>query len=326
MKGRAIESAAMRLAWPLAFLFALLLPVRPVDSQTPASQASRGPTPLAGALALKETRRLDETIPRLEALAAKDGEAPTAASVLGELEAIDARLRLFRFQGLERRLDRLDESWGRDLGIRRRVLALRSLLHIRSGSLLEPNAISRADLGDRFRARFLPQKPGGAPRVVPLDFPIRFLCDLSPRPGSGLGGGRREGAVTLLGFVGIEELGEARRDALKPVLEHFDRDPRALAALFVFASDFELLPPRTAEEPWNRLAIFWIRGTPQALSSTPVPVRSRYEWLPLPAYFILEPGARIRSWRWPHEGWDGFLLDAGAAFEGRSAEGKPGRK
>ena len=298
-------------------------PEEAVPAAAPLVPAQEGPR-LKAALALKEERRLQDALVRLEAIAsaraarpgsgpaelqlAAPGQALTAGALLAELEAIDVRLRLGALEGLEGRLRGLEEAAGAQRDVQRRVRALRSILHLAGGSLLEPNAIARLDVGDRLRARFFPGRGADSPPPIPLDLPIRKLSDLTPGRPPGAARGPRNACPPLVGFLGLEDLATSRRAALQPAFDHFDGDPRALIALFVYTGDAEIPPPATGDEPWSRAAVFWIRGTPAALSS--VPVRSRYEWLPGPTFFLLAPGGRIRSWRWPHEGWDGFLRDA----------------
>jgi hypothetical protein len=227
---------------------------------------------------------------------------------VAELEAVDVRLRLGNLEGLDGRLRGLEEAAGGQRDVQGRVRALRAILHLAGGSLLEPNAIARLDLGDRVRARFFPGRGADSPTLIPLDLPLRKLSDLTPGRVPGAARGSRTPCLPLVGFLGIEDLALSRRGAIQPVFDHFESDTRALVALFVYTGDGEIPPPATGDEPWSRAAVFWIRGTPAALSSAPV--RSRYEWLPGPTFFLLEPGGKIRSWRWPHEAWDGFLRDA----------------
>jgi len=282
---------------------------------------------LSGALRLKEERRLEESIQRLETLSRspggagpeekksagpgadeKVGEAPPgAAQILAELEAIDARLRLGRRDGLQARIDRLRHDFPRHRELLARARALEFILVMKNGPLLEPNAIARADLGSRFFERFLSTRGGSRRATVPLDRPIRFLCDLNLATERRTGRTEKIHPVVLLGFVGRDDLQGARLQALQRAFDHFERDPRALLCLFVFAGEGELPAVQTAEGPLSRAAVFWIRGTPAALADAPV--RTRYEWLAGPTFFLMEPGGLFKSWRWPHEGWDGFLVD-----------------
>jgi hypothetical protein len=298
----------------------------PAAGGPPAPHLGRGPETerLAAALALKEERKLTEAIRELEtlALAGRTGPAVpgfereprpnsslggSSLAVLGQLEAIDARMRAGLLGGLEPRLQLLAESWGENRDVRRRVRALQGLLPLLGGSLLEPNAIARVDAGDRFLARFFHGQKGSASPRIPLDLPLRHLSDLPIGEPGGTGSGHRPRPVVVAGFLGIEELTPERREPWRPAWVHFDQDPRALLALFVYTGDAELPPPAPAEEPWSRAVIFWIRGTPFEIASGPI--RSRYEWLPGPTFFLLGPGGRLRSWRWPEEGWKGFLTD-----------------
>ncbi len=301
------------------------------------STAAEGPEDdLAAALRLKEERRLEEAIRQLETLArgphgaiphdadpqgadpqekkstGPDGKkvddgAPAAARVLAELEAIDARLRLGRRDGLQPRIDRLRKDFPRHRDVLARARALEFILAMETGPLLEPNAIARADLGIRFFERFLSTRGGARRATVPLDRPIRFLCDLNLAPERRTGRTEKVHPVVLLGLVGRDDLQGERLQSFHPAFEHFDRDPRALLCLFVFTGEGDLPAAQTADGPLSRAAVFWIQGTPTTLASASV--RTRYEWLAGPTFFLMEPGGLYKSWRWPHEGWEGFLRD-----------------
>ncbi len=310
-------------AW--TFLLAILAAPPPGES-APAGGLTQADARLLAALRLKEERKLEEARYQLESLVAASsvpvpeppgggavrpggGGSPFGAlTVLAELEAVDVRMRLGRLEGVDARLRKLREAWAGNEEIRRRVRAFEGLLSLRGRYLLEPNAITRADLGERFRQRFCP-KNREEPQQVPLNYPIRYLSNLAPVPASPPApNAPRQRAVTMVGFLSIDDLHDPQRSNWKPALDFFDLGPRALVALFVYTGDLDPPPPAAAAEPWTSVAIFWIRGTPAALASAPV--RSRYEWLPGPTFFLLDPGGQVRSWHWPHEDWLGYLTDA----------------
>jgi hypothetical protein len=237
--------------------------------------------------------------------------AVSAAGLAADLEAIDCRLRLRRLDGLEERLGRLAAGWGANREVRRRAEALTGLSYLRDGTLLEPNAIAsdRLDVGRKFRSRFLGGRDGAAD--IPLGRPLFRLTSLSPSPPRDLRASRPK-AVTIAGFLRVEDLDPGPDPVWREPVRLFEGDPRVVLALFVFTGDREPPPARPGEEPWESAAVLWIRGTPETLAAAPV--RSRYEWLPGPTFFLLEPGGRVRSWRWPHEGWRGFEADVAAAL------------
>src|SRR6185503_8557192 len=187
---------AVLAAWTIPL--ALLSAPAPGEPAAPAA-LTQADARLLEALRLKEERRLEEARRGFEALVAASSaavpEAPAggaavpagggspfgALTVLAELEATDVRMRLGRLEGVDPRLRRLREVWAGNGQIRKRVSALEGLLPLCGKPLLEPNAISRADLGDRFRERFYPKGREGAP-AVPLNYPIRYLSNLAPAP------------------------------------------------------------------------------------------------------------------------------------------------
>jgi hypothetical protein len=326
--------------------FLLAAAVRAGEPPAPASPG-RQPAPegvpgawekLSEALLQKEERSLDPALRNLEALAAQAGRIPQdgggrsrgsdglrsdsspvlAAGLLADLEALDVRLRLNRLAGIDETLRRLEVSWRWNRPVRRRIGALSGLLPMRNISLLEPNAIAtdRIDLGGRFRERFLAGRDKTA-SSIPLDLPIRHLTNLSIGPGKGSHGPRQR-AVSIIGFLGAEDLAPGSADVWGEPVRLFASDPRVLLVLFAFTGEGEPPAARAGEEPWESAAVFWIRGTPETLASAPV--RSGYEWLPGPTYFLLGPGGKIRSWRWPHEGWKGFAADVAEVL----AEGEKG--
>lgn len=307
---------------------------------------------LAAALKLKNERKIEEALPLLESLARasripqgaldratsdlpldldeKDGrriQVPSAVGVLAELEAIDARVRLGRMDGLPDRLRRLLHDWGTHPEVRRRARALGGLIPLRTGPLLEPNAISRVDLGKQFKDRFHAGREDASDLKVPLDQPIRHLSRLlSGSPGRP-GPRTASAAVTLVGFLEMADLSSERMREWRAVFEGFDRDPRVLIALFIFTGGAEPPAPVGAEEPWSRAVVFWIRGTPSALTSAVI--RSRFEWIPGPTFFLLEPGGKVRSWKWPEEDWEGLLnhdLPSALAGTTAAAEDRAGKR
>jgi hypothetical protein len=301
-------------------------PAPPAPASGDISEADR----LAAALKLKSERKIEEALPLLESLARasrlpqgaldratndlpldldeREGrrtQVPSAVGVLAELEAIDARLRLGRLDGLPERVRRLLHDWGAHPEVRRRARALGGLIPLRTGPLLEPNAISRVDLGKQFKERFHPGREDASDLKVPLDQPIRHLSRLlSGKPGRAAPRAA-SAAVSLVGFLEMADLSSDRMRAWRTVFEGFDRDPRVLIALFIFTGGAEPPAPLAGEEPWSRAVVFWIRGTPSALSSAVI--RSRFEWIAGPTFFLLEPGGKVRSWKWPEEGWEGFM-------------------
>ena len=185
-------------------LAAWTVPLALLASPGPGEPAPGGPPgeteeKLSAALRLKEERRLEEARLQLEALVGASGrsgpEPPggaahpagggpfSALTVLAEIEAVDVRMRLGRLEGVDARLRKLREAWAGNAEVRKRVRALEGLYPLRGGLLLEPNAISRADLGDRFRQKFPPRNREES-QQVPLNHPLRYLSDLSPGFGS----------------------------------------------------------------------------------------------------------------------------------------------
>ena len=259
-----------------------------------------------------ETGRRDRRGLRIQAPA----QSTLAVDVAIDLERIDLLLRMGEVEGLASKIDAIEGAFVAPSDVARRARALRAVLFLREGHLLEPNAISRVDAGQEFRTRFFAGlAPGEEPNLQPnlairqlTDLPVGETKDRKP-------GGDRQRPLLVACFLTLQEL-RAGRDAMAPFFDLFPRDPRVLLALYVFtgsSSGVEPLPsPGTGDLRLDRAVVYWMEGAANLL--TRAPVRSRFEWIPGPTFLLVGKQGRLLSWRWPHESWQGFVLDVERAL------------
>lgn len=253
------------------------------------------------------------------------GEYSHPIRLLSELEEIDSRMRLGQVAQIENRLNQLALQWKDVPSIRERAFALKKLHQVRKAVLIEPNAISSSDVGAYFREKFLPAKrvtkflTSSGPRKVPLNFPIRYLSGLS----EGVLSSKKpeEPLATVIGFVDFDSLMDPKLDYQGKINDLLTRNQRVVLGLFIyFRGERSTAVLDVDSRPWNRMAIFWINGSFKKLEG--VPWRTRYEWLPGPAFFMIEFSGKILSWCFPWDSWMGFQRDVEGWLENSLVERK----
>ncbi len=279
---------------------ALLVLTAPAPAEDPA---------LAKAMELKarrgETVPLDRVVASLRDLSSTP-TVPAPTRLLAELEELDLLLRMGRLHNLARRLRELGEAWRDAPSVSVRTQALERVMRARQSLLIEPNAVGRVDVGERFARRYL-RRPDGTIREIPRGFPIRFLSGLA----EGILAPTEPDArvATVIAFVEARHLADPQLDIAGRIAGLLSGDHGDIVlGLFVYESadgPAVTLPP--GDEPWTRAVVLWFAGSFDRFDG--LDRRTRVEWLPGPSFFLVEFGGSVISWCLPWDRWDGFLAD-----------------